>query len=91
MARVKFTRHLVRFFPNLGDNVAVNGRTVADVITNLNLQYPGFGAYIVDERGSLRKHVNVFVAGELISDRKTLSDPVQKEDKVYIFQALSGG
>jgi sulfur-carrier protein len=91
MARVKFTRHLVRFFPNLGDNVAVNGRTVADVITNLNLQYPGLGAYIVDERGSLRKHVNVFVAGELISDRKTLSDPVQKEDKVYIFQALSGG
>ena len=91
MARVKFTRHLVRFFPTLGDNVEVNGRTVADIIANLDAQYPGLAAYIVDERGALRKHVNIFVAGELIQDRQTLQDTVPDDELVYIFQALSGG
>ncbi len=91
MAIVKFTRHLVRYFPTLGDNVVVNGRTVAEILTNLDKQYPGLVAYIIDEQGTLRKHVNIFVAGNLIHDRQTLQDPVDDEDKVYIFQALSGG
>ena len=91
MAHVKFTRHLVRYFPALGDNVKVNGRLVADIIIELDTQYPGLAAYIVDERGALRKHVNIFVGGHLIHDRTTLQDPVQEDDQVYIFQALSGG
>lgn len=91
MARVKFTRHLVRFFPTLGDNIEVNGRTVADIITTLDQQYPGLAAYIIDERGALRRHVNIFVGGDLIYDRQTLEDTVEEDDQIYIFQALSGG
>jgi molybdopterin synthase sulfur carrier subunit len=91
MACVKFTRHLVRYFPALSDNVEVNGRNVAQILTNLNKQYPGLTAYIIDEQGTLRKHVNIFIAGDLIHDRKTLQDPVNEDDQVYIFQALSGG
>lgn len=91
MARVKFTQHLVRFFPDLGDNVPVPGQTVAEIITALDEQYPGLAAYIVNERGSLRRHVNVFIGQELIHDRENLSDPVSEEAQVYIFQALSGG
>lgn len=91
MARVKFTRHLVRYFPTLQDNVAVNGRNIADILTNLDKQYPGLAAYIIDEQGTLRKHVNIFVAGNLIHDRQTLQDAVKEDDQVYIFQALSGG
>ena len=47
--------------------------------------------YIVDERGALRRHVNIFVGDELIYDRDTLSDPVNSDSRVFIFQALSGG
>lgn len=91
MAQVKFTRHLVRFFPDLESPTAVSGSTVAELITNLEAQYPGLAAYIVDERGTLRKHVNIFLRGDLVQDRQTLQEAVEPNDDVYIFQALSGG
>lgn len=91
MAQIKFTRHLIRFFPDLENPTAVDGRTIAEIMTNLDAQYPGLAAYIVDERGRLRKHVNIFHNGGLIHDRNTLSDPVLPDDDLYIFQALSGG
>ena len=91
MAKVKFTRHLVRFFPTLTDNIMIDGETVADVLTKLDQEFPGLASYIVNERGQLRKHVNIFVNGELIRDRETLSDEVAKDEVVYFFQALSGG
>ena len=94
MARVKFTRHLVRFFPKLAENpnaVQAEGDTVAELIADLDEQFPGLAAYIVDERGALRKHVNIFREGELIRDRETLADAVQPDDQIHIFQALSGG
>ncbi|MCP4429327.1 MAG: MoaD/ThiS family protein [Chloroflexi bacterium] len=91
MARVKFTRHLARFFPTLGDNVNVPGQTVAEIVAALDEQYPGLAAYIVNERGALRRHVNIFIGQDLICDRETLQDAVKENDQVYIFQALSGG
>ena len=91
MAKVKFTRHLVRYFPTLGDVVEANGRTVADVIADLDHQFPGLADYIVDERGSLRRHVNIFLDKDLIRDRQTLQDEVGADDQIHIFQALSGG
>lgn len=91
MAQLKFTRHLVRFFPDLQNPTAVSGTTVAELLNNLEEQHPGLAAYIVDERGVLRKHVNIFLRGDLIQDRQTLQDRVEIHDEVYIFQALSGG
>jgi molybdopterin converting factor small subunit len=90
MPRVKFTNHLQRFFPDLKPT-HIEGATVAEIISALNIQYPGLADYIVDERGVLRKHVNIFVSGELVQDRKTLQDAVGDDDQVFIFQALSGG
>lgn len=91
MASIKFTRHLVRFFPTLPDVAQANGRTVAEVLADLNRQYPGLADYVVDERGALRKHVNIFLGQDLIHDRQTLQDAVAETDQLYIFQALSGG
>ena len=91
MAQVKYTRHLFRYFPDLQNNTEIEGKTIADIIANLDSQHPGLAAYVVDERGVLRKHVNIFLGENLIHDRQTLSDSVQKNDQIYIFQALSGG
>ncbi len=91
MPHVRFTRHLVRYFPTLGDNVEVEGQTVAEVIAALDRQFPGLASYIVDEQGSLRRHVNIFLDQELIHDRQHLQDQVRENDQIYIFQALSGG
>ena len=91
MAKVKFTRHLVRYFPTLGDVVEAKGATVAEILNDLNQRFPGLADYIVDEHGVLRRHVNIFLGKELIHDRKTLSDPVADDAEIHVFQALSGG
>lgn len=91
MPYVKFTRHLVRFFPDLPERLQVSGETVAEVLTAVDKQFPGLADYIVDERGALRHHVNIFLGQDLIHDRQHLQDPVNEEDQIFIFQALSGG
>jgi sulfur-carrier protein len=90
MPYVKFTKNLERFFPGLADTT-VEARTVAEVVAAVDARWPGLGAYIVDERGALRQHVNIFVGEDMIADRDRLSDAVDPASRVYIFQALSGG
>lgn len=90
MAKVKFTAALTRFFPGLRE-IEVEGNTVQEVVNNINQEVPGVIHYLLEEDGSLRKHVNIFVREELITDRTHLSDQVQPGDELFIYQALSGG
>jgi hypothetical protein len=92
MAQVEFTRHLPTLFPQLGNTpLTVEAATLADVVAGLELLAPGIGFYICDERGRLRPHVNLFVDGEMLMDRRSLSDPLTPTSRVFIAQALSGG
>ena len=91
MARVRFTSHLKRFFPDLTNGEIVAGNTVSEVVAALDARHPGLGSYIVDESGALRKHVNIFIGDTLVSDHQHLQDPVASETVLYIMQALSGG
>jgi len=90
MQTIKCTGALRRFFPKLKDE-AVNGETVAEAIQQFENHYPGITDYLLDEQGALRKHVNIFVGGELIQDRIHLQDPLKESSEILIFQALSGG
>ena len=90
MATVKFTSALQRFFPHLAET-QVTAKDVKHLLNEIEVQHPGISSYLVDENGSLRQHVNIFLQGELIQDRKTLTDKVGEGDEVLIFQALSGG
>ena len=47
--------------------------------------------YILDDQGRLRKHVAIFVDGNMIRDRMGLSDLVHLHSEVFVVQALSGG
>jgi predicted phage tail protein len=92
MPRVQTARHLHRFFPVLAEReVTVEGTTAAEVVRAMDAVAPGFSDYIVDERGALRRHVNVFIDNEMVVDRRSLSDRVPEGATVYIMQALSGG
>ena len=92
MAQVEITRHLYAFFPQLeGQELRVDAATVAEVVRAIDALAPGLAFYVCDERGRLRRHVNVFVDDAMISDRGRLSDRVGPDSRVLIMQALSGG
>jgi len=90
VVKVKFTAALKRFFPDLQE-MDVEARNVAELMVQIEKAYPGIQSYILDDQGSLRKHVNIFVASELIKDKIKLSDTIESGSEVHIIQALSGG
>jgi hypothetical protein len=90
MPTVKFTYALKRFFPQLRDTPAA-GNSLPEILSEIESSYPGLSSYVLDERGSLRRHVNIFIDGKMISDRNKLSDSINSKSEIYIMQALSGG
>ena len=90
MAKIKFTSALKRFFPTLQDEI-IEGKTVHEIVQNVNKHHPGLINYLLEEDGSLRRHVNIFLKDELIADRTRLTDQVNSKDEILIMQALSGG
>ena len=90
MPIVKFTYALRRFFSGLKETPA-HGTSIKEVLNEMEASYPGIKSYIVDDQGSLRNHVNIFIDGQLISDRVLLTDAFSGNSEIYIMQALSGG
>jgi hypothetical protein len=54
-------------------------------------QWPRVRAFVLDDQGHVRKHVKVLVDGRNVRDRARLSDPLEPDSEVHVFQALSGG
>jgi molybdopterin synthase sulfur carrier subunit len=71
-------------------HVEANGRTIAEVVADLDRQFPGLGDRI-SVGGTIRHHVNVFVNGQemrsLDGDETSLADG----DEVAFIPALVGG
>lgn len=92
MPIVKMTQHLFRYFPQLANRtITVPAGSVAEILATINEIAPGFTDYVLDEQGTLRRHVNLSINDTLLVDKKSLSDRVPDDGTVYIFQALSGG
>lgn len=92
MANVEMTSHLYRFFPQLENRkISVPTGSVASALKEIDRIAPGFSDYIVDERGALRRHVNLSINNTVVIDKKTLSDQLPEDATLFIFQALSGG
>ena len=69
-------------------NVTASGSTVAEIIADLDRQFPGIAFRVVDEQSRLRQHMVVWLDGERCRD---LTASVAGLDEVVIMQALSGG
>jgi sulfur-carrier protein len=90
MARVRIPASLRSFTKNQPE-VLVPGSTVAEVLDNLEPNYPGLRARILDEQGGLRRYVNVFHNEEDIRFLQDLKTPVKDEDRLTIVPAIAGG
>lgn len=89
MPRVVFTENLQRHVDCPSRDVS--GCTVREVLEAAFAANDRARGYVLDEHGAVRKHMIVFINGEMIRDRSTLTDPVPDGAEVYVMQALSGG
>jgi molybdopterin synthase sulfur carrier subunit len=70
-----------------GSEHEIQGHTVTAVLERLEDTFGALEGWILDERGVLRRHINVFVNGELARP----DSPVAAGDKIEILPAISGG
>lgn len=89
MPRVAFTANIQRHVAC--PDADAEGSTVRDVIEAVFATNPRARSYVLDDQGALRRHMLLFLDGEIIHDRVGLSDPVRPTSTIYVFQALSGG
>lgn len=68
--------------------VSADGATIAELLADLDRQYPGIRFRMIDEQDQLRPHMRIFVNREEVRD---LAAPLSPNDEVQILQALSGG
>ena len=86
----------VEFAPALTRHVAcprqdVAAGSLAAVLDAAFAAAPALRGYVLDEQGAVRKHVAVFVNGEMIPSRTDLGRNVAAGDRVHVIQALTGG
>jgi sulfur-carrier protein len=86
MAVVRLRGPLKRLAGDCSEH-SVGGATVADLLRTLEEAHPALAGWIVDERGALRRHINVFVNGERVDE----TTAVGEGDRVDVLPAISGG
>jgi sulfur-carrier protein len=68
--------------------VTAEGANLAELMLDLEAQYPGIRFRLIDEQDRIRPHMNFFVGNELARD---LRHPIGADEQVHILGALSGG
>ncbi len=81
----------MRKLTNNEELVEVNGATIADAIVELQSRYPGIQERLVDEKGEVRRFVNVYVNEEDIRFLKNQDTPLKDGDEISIIPAIAGG
>jgi molybdopterin synthase sulfur carrier subunit len=81
----------LRKLTNNEEVVEVNAGTIGAAITELQARYPGIKERLLDENGSVRRFVNVYVNEEDIRFLQNQETPVKSGDEVSIIPAIAGG
>jgi len=86
MPRVILTGSIRQHVGGLGV-VDVGGNTAGGVVSALEVAYPSLRGWVVDERGTLRRHVKLFLHGSAVG----LDAVLAPDDELHIVAAISGG
>jgi sulfur-carrier protein len=65
----------------------LEGATVREVLRALEQQHPAIAGWILDERTTIRQHINVFVNGERGREETALA----AGDRIHVLPSISGG
>ena len=86
MALVRLRGPLKRLAGDRSEH-AIDGASVGELLAAIESAHPAAKGWILDESGMLRRHINVFVNGELGGQ----DTQVDAEDRIDVLPAISGG
>lgn len=78
---------LVNLFPGSMRRVELSASTVGDALDALDARWPGMRDRLCDSTPAIRRHINVFVAGE----RAALDTRLPPGAELFVLTAISGG
>jgi sulfur-carrier protein len=81
----------LRALTNGEEVVTASGRSVSEIIEDIDGKYPGVRDRICEADGKVRRFVNIFVNEEDIRFLDNLQTPISENDEVSIIPAIAGG
>ena len=81
----------LRKLTNEQELVEVAPGTVAGAITELQRMFPGISERLIDEKGEVRRFVNVYVNEEDIRFLDNQDTKIKDGDEISIIPAIAGG
>ncbi len=81
----------LRTLTNGLDEVTVEGKSVKEVIDNLETNYNGIKERLCDENGQIRRFINFYVNDEDIRFKDNQETQVSDGDQISIVPAIAGG
>ena len=76
----EYTRH--------AREVEAEGRSLAELLHDLDRRFPGLRFRVIDEQDAIRPHIKIFVNRV---QARSLAAPLAPADEVLVVAALSGG
>lgn len=73
------------------DEVKVLGETVGEVLQNLEKEFPGFRERLFDERGALRRFINIYLNDQDIRFLSHLETKLEEGSVISVIPAIAGG
>lgn len=89
MPTVRFPA-VMKYYVNNQAEFSVPAKTVSELINNVIEQYPSIKFHLVDAKGDLRKHFNVFINGKHIRDLNGMDTLLKEDDKVILMASAAG-
>lgn len=81
----------LRKLTNGDEIVEINAPTIGSAISELQSRFPGIKERLIDEKGEVRRFVNVYVNEEDIRFLQNQQTPLKDGDEVSIIPAIAGG
>lgn len=81
----------LRKLTNNEEVVEVRATNIAELIAELQSRYPGIRERLVDDKGEVRRFVNVYVNEEDIRFLNNQQTALKDGDEVSIIPAIAGG
>ena len=81
----------LRRFTGGKDEVPAEGASFRAIIENLDTRHPGLRERLLDDKGEIRRFVNIYLNGDDVRFLDQLNSKVKDGDEISIVPAIAGG